>query len=312
MRLLRHLTGQQTSSPGYVATIGGFDGIHRGHRVLIQRARQLARAAGLQSMVLTFEPIPKEFFSPDQPPARLTNLRERWRLLQQDGPEVFCALHFNERLRQMRAGEFAAMLSAGGIRHIVIGHDFRAGFRGEANAEWFRAQGPGLGIAVEVVAPVLEGGLRIGSGAIRDALAEGDLALAARLLGRPYSMRGRVVGGERLGRRLGFPTANLRLARRQAPMNGIFAVHVRVPGAQAGNPAVLDGVASLGTRPTVGGLVPLLEVHIFDFAGDLYGRELEVVFVARLRDELKFGAVDEMVAQMHRDADAARQALASG
>lgn len=312
MRLLRRLTDQRVASPGYVATVGGFDGIHRGHRVLIERTRQLARGAGLQSMVLTFEPLPKEFFSPDQPPARLTNLRERWRLLEQDGPEVFCQLHFNERLRQMRANEFAAMLSTGGVRHVVIGHDFRAGYRGEANAEWFRAHGPDLGVAVDVMAPVLEEGLRIGSGAIRDALAEGDLALAAQLLGRPYSMRGRVVGGERLGRRLGFPTANLRLARRQAPMNGIFAVRVRRPGAGPGNPAVQGGVASLGTRPTVGGLVPLLEVHIFDFAGDLYGRELEVEFVARLRDEQKFGAVDEMVAQMHRDAEAARRALATG
>jgi riboflavin kinase/FMN adenylyltransferase len=312
MRLLRRLTGQRIASPGYVATVGGFDGIHRGHRVLIERTRQLARGAGLQSMVLTFEPLPKEFFSPDQPPARLTNLRERWRLLEQDGPEVFCPLHFNDRLRQMRAGEFAAMLSDGGVQHIVIGHDFRAGFRGEANAEWFRANGPALGVAVEVVAPVLEEGLRIGSGAIRDALAAGDLALAAQLLGRPYSMRGRVVGGERLGRRLGFPTANLRLARRRTPMNGIFAVRVRGSGAGHGGPAMPGGVASLGTRPTVGGLVPLLEVHIFDYAGDLYGRELEVEFVARLRDEQKFATVDEMVAQMHRDAQAARRALATG
>lgn len=312
MRLLRRLTGQRAASPGYVATIGGFDGIHRGHRVLIERARERARAAGLQSMVLTFEPLPKEYFSPDQPPARLTNLRERWRLLEQDGPDVLCLLHFNDRLRQLHAHEFAALLAGGGVRHIVIGHDFRAGYRGEAHAQWFRTQGPALGIEVDIVAPVLEEGLRIGSGAIRDALAEGDLGLAAQLLGRPYTMRGRVVGGERLGRRLGFPTANLRLARRQAPLNGIFAVRVRVPGADGGRPAALGGVASLGTRPTVGGLVPLLEAHIFDFAGDLYGREIEVEFVARLRDELRFGAVDEMVAQMHRDAEAARRALAAG
>jgi riboflavin kinase/FMN adenylyltransferase len=151
--------------------------------------------------------------------------------------------------------------------------------------------------------PVMGEGLRIGSHAIRMALSAGDLALAARLLGRPYTMRGRVIAGDRLGRQFGYPTANLRLGRRQAPLDGIFAVRVRGVG---------DGVASIGTRPTVGGVTPLLEVHVFDYAGDLYGRELEVEFVARLRDTLRFENVDAMIEQMHRDASAARAALAGG
>lgn len=306
MRLLRRLDARSAAAGGYVAAIGGFDGIHPGHRALIARTREVARRAGLASMVLSFEPLPKEYFAPQAPPARLTSFRERWRLLEADGPEVFCVLRFDAALRALRAAQFAALLAQGGVRRVVIGHDFRAGYRGEADAAWFRDHGPGLGLQAEVVEPVMGEGLRIGSGAIRDALACGDLARAARLLGRPYSMRGRVVAGDRLGRQLGYPTANLRLRRRRTPVDGIFAVRVR--GIEAGR--ALGGVASLGTRPTVGGQVPLLETHVFDFAGDLYGREIEVEFVARLRDELRFDDVDAMVAQIHRDAAQARAVLA--
>lgn len=309
MRLLRRLQAQAPGGPGFVATIGGFDGIHLGHRLLIERARAAARERGLQSMLLTFEPLPKEYFTPDNPPARLTNLRERWRLLEADGPDVFCALRFNHRLRSLSALEFAQMLSAAGVRLVVIGHDFRAGYKGEACAEWFQSEGAKLGLAVDVVQPLLGNGVRIGSGVIRAALATGDLQSAARLLGRRYSMRGRVVRGEQLGRQLGYPTANLRLGRRQAPMNGIFAVRVRGVGNGHGPDVAVGGVASLGTRPTVGGRIPLLEAHLFDFAGDLYGREIEVEFVARLRDELRFESVDAMVLQIHRDAELARAAL---
>jgi riboflavin kinase / FMN adenylyltransferase len=304
MRLLRALR-QETGGAGYVAAIGGFDGIHLGHRALIEHTRVLARAQGFTSMVLSFEPLPKEYFAPDSPPARLTNFRERWRLLEQDGPDVLCLLHFNDRLRALGAADFATLLTRGGVRQIVIGHDFRAGSGGDGTADWFQREGARFGLSVEVVAPVTGAGLRVGSHAIRMALAAGDLALAARLLGRPYTMRGRVVAGDRLGRQFGFPTANLRLARRQAPIDGIFAVRVRASGGPQG-----DGVASVGTRPTVGGVTPLLEVHLFDFAGDLYGRELEVQFVARLRETLRFDNVDAMIEQMHRDAAAARAALA--
>jgi riboflavin kinase/FMN adenylyltransferase len=192
----------------------------------------------------------------------------------------------------------------------VIGHDFRAGYRGEATAEWFQAEGSRHGLAVDVMPPVLGCGQRIGSGLIRDALAAGNLSLAAQLLGRPYTMRGRVVGGQRLGRKLGYPTANLRLARRRPPFDGIFAVRARAGTGPEPAPW-LGGVASLGTRPTVGGRELLLEVHLFDFAGDLYGRELEVEFVARLRDELRFDDMDAMVEQIHRDAANARAALAA-
>lgn len=311
MRLLRSLSGSVPRGSGYVATIGGFDGIHLGHRLLIDRARTQARASGQQSMVLTFEPLPKEYFAADNPPARLTSFRERWRQLEQDGPDVLCVLPFNDRLRRMTAAGFAQMLAAAGVRGVVIGHDFRAGHQGEASANWFRQEGPALGIAVDVVPAVLDAGVRIGSGVIRAALAAADLDSAARLLGRRYTMRGRVVQGQQLGRTLGYPTANLRLARRQAPLNGIFAVRVRGVGNGRAAGVALAGVASLGTRPTVGGRTQLLETHVFDFAGDLYGREIEVEFVARLRDELRFESVDAMVVQMHRDARDARATLAA-
>ena len=306
MRLLRRLDAHSASVGSWVAAVGGFDGIHRGHQALIARARALAQDAKLASMVLSFEPLPKEFFGADNPPSRLTNFRERWRLLERDGPDVFCLLRFDAALRSLTAAQFATLLAAGGVKVIVIGHDFRAGYRGEASAEWFQREGRRFGLAVEVLDPVLVEGIRVGSGVIRNALAAGDLDLAARLLGRPYTMRGRVAGGNRLGRTLGFPTANLRLGRRRTPLDGIFAVRVR--GIEPGR--VLGGVASLGTRPMVGGQVPLLEAHVFDFAGDLYGRELEVEFVARLRDEQRFTDMDAMVAQMHRDAAAARAVLA--
>jgi riboflavin kinase/FMN adenylyltransferase len=309
MRLLRKF-GDSPSNRGFVATIGGFDGIHLGHRLLIERARAHAGERDLESMLLTFEPLPKEYFARENPPARLTSFRERWRLLEVNGPDVFCMLRFDEHLRSMPAADFARMLARAGVRGVVIGHDFRAGLKGEASADWFLREGPALGIAVDVVPPVLDHGMRIGSGLIRTALASGAFATAARLLGRPYSMRGRVVRGEQLGRKLGYPTANLRLGRLRAPMDGIFAVRVRGVGGQTPDEA-LDGVASLGTRPTVGGVTPLLEAHLFDFAGDLYGREIEVEFVARLRDELRFDDVDAMVLQMHQDAAEARRALAA-
>jgi riboflavin kinase/FMN adenylyltransferase len=307
MQLLRRLA--VTSSRGFVATIGGFDGIHLGHRALIERVRNLARAEGLGTMVVSFEPLPKEFFARGAPVARLTTFRERWRILCADGPDVFCVLPFNERLRSLVAADFARMLAGAGIRRLVIGHDFRAAYRGEADVSWFRQHAPALGMEVDVVEPVQAAGRRVSSGLVREALTAGDMDRAAGLLGRRYSMRGRVVRGEQLGRTLGFPTANLQLARRQTPMDGIFAVRVRgVPQVPGG--AGLAGVASLGTRPTVGGTRPLLEAHVFDFEGDLYGREIEVEFVARLREERRFASLDAMVAQMHEDAAAARAVLA--
>jgi riboflavin kinase/FMN adenylyltransferase len=257
--------------------------------------------------MLSFEPMPREFLQPQAPPARLTNFRERWRLLQRTGLDVLCLMRFGERLRAMSGAAFIELLRESmRPEAVVVGYDFRFGREGEASAATLRAAGERLGFGVEVVAPVLVDGERVSSSAVRRALAAGEMPRAAGLLGRPYSMRGRVVAGQRLGRELGYPTANLRLERRHVPLGGIYAVRVRGIG-----DAVRDGVASLGTRPTVGGVEPLLETHVFDFDGDLYGRELEVEFVQKIRDEAKFDGLETLVAQMNVDARDARRILAA-
>jgi riboflavin kinase/FMN adenylyltransferase len=306
MKLARHLDNLRLGTAGCVVTIGSFDGIHVGHQELIRRAREQAMAAGAASVVLSFEPLPREILRTAAPPARLTDFRERWRILEQLGVDWFCVLSFGPRLMQMTGPEFMASLQRSGVRRIVIGHDFRFGRGGEANAAWCVAHAARFGCEAEIVPEVMIDGERASSGRVRTALERGDFARARRLLGRPYSMRGRVRHGSELGRTLGYPTANIAMHRRLLPLGGIFAVRVHGAGLSG-----WPGVASLGTRPTVNGVEPLLEAHLFDFTADLYGRELEVEFVARLRDELRFESVDLMVEQMNKDAAAARRILAS-
>lgn len=306
MQLIRRL---ETDSPrDCVVTIGSFDGLHLGHQALIRRAVEVAAGRGVPAMMLSFEPLPREFLQAANPPARLTNFRERWRMLESTGLARLCLLRFDQVLRTLSAEEFLVRLRRAGARVIIIGHDFRFGHGGQGTAEWCLAQAPHLDLAVEVVEPVEAGGERVSSGRVRTAVASGDFSTAQRLLGRPYSMRGRVRHGNQLGRKLGFPTANIPVKRRRVPLAGVYAVRVRGAGtAREPWPAV----ASLGSRPMVGGVVPLLEACLFDFDGDLYDRELEVEFVALLRGEqtFAFSSMDAMVAQMHRDAAEARRIL---
>ena len=308
MQLVRGPQALPGTERGSVLTIGAYDGLHLGHQALIARAGEVALLRRQPALLLTFEPMPREFLSPKDPPARLTSLRERWRILAGSPLTHLWLLRFSEALRNLSAGEFAELLvKAARARHVVVGHDFRFARNGEATAPVLAAAGERLGFAVDVLSPVMLDGERISSSGVRTALAGGEFARARRWLGRAYSMRGRVIAGTRLGRELGFPTANLALARRRAPVAGIFAVRVRgvLPGA-------LPGVASLGTRPTVGGVEALLEAHLFDFSGDLYGREIEVEFVAKLREERCFETLEALAAQMRRDAEEARQILAGG
>jgi riboflavin kinase / FMN adenylyltransferase len=306
MRLLRGLAAPAAAPAGCVATIGTFDGLHRGHQALVRRLAGHAQRLALPSVLVTFEPTPREYFAPADPPARLTSLRERSRILPAWGLDYAWLLRFGERLRNLSPQEFAAFLAREvRARLVVVGHDFRFGKGGAASAATLRAAGEQLGFEVDVLEPVTSGGERISSSAIRAALARADFAAAAAALGRGYSMRGRVMRGERLGRKLGFPTANLEIERRRAALAGIFAV--RVHGAAD---AAVAGVASLGTRPTVGGTRPLLEAHLFDFDADLYGREIEVEFAAKLRDEQRFASLAALTTQMQRDAAAARGVLA--
>jgi riboflavin kinase/FMN adenylyltransferase len=305
VELIRGIHAAPACAGGCVVTIGTFDGVHLGHQALIASLTAHAARLALPSVLLTFEPMPREYFAPDDPPARLTTLRERLAVLADLGLTYTWLLRFGEGLRNLSAHGFAEFLARDlRARLIVVGHDFRFGKNGEASAPMLAATGKRLGFEVEVLAPVTQGGERISSSAVRAALLRADFAAAQRLLGRPYSMRGRVMPGTRLGRELGFPTANLPLKRRRAPLAGIFAV--RVQGAGAG---ALPGVASLGTRPTVGGTEALLEAHVFDFNADLYGREIEVQFAAKIRDEECFATLAALTAQMHQDAQEARRIL---
>jgi riboflavin kinase / FMN adenylyltransferase len=303
LRLYRGLAPVARPAP-WVAAIGSFDGLHRGHRALVEQAISRAAVLGATARLLSFEPLPREVLKPADPPARLTSFRERWRLLQGTGLTGLHLLAFNDRLRQLTGVQFLAALQALGVCHVVVGHDFRFARGGEASAEWFAAEGPRYGMGVDILEAVLVDGERASSGGVREALAAHDFGRAGRLLGRPYTMRARVRRGQQLGRTLGFPTVNLPLQRRRSPLGGIFAV--RASGAGL---AAWPGVASLGTRPTVAGIEPLLEVHLFDLDRDLYGAELEVEFVRHLRPELRFDSLPALTAQMHADAAAARAAL---
>jgi riboflavin kinase/FMN adenylyltransferase len=291
---------------GCVLTVGNYDGVHLGHQHMIRVLKQRAVEIGCPTTVLVFEPSSKEFIDPAGAPPRLTRWREKCLALAALGVDRLVTLRFDDTMRAMSPQCFVDRLIVAGLdaRHVVVGDDFRYGAKAEGTIHSLLAAGAAGGFSVEQVAPFVFDGVRVSSTAVRERLEIGDCAGAARLLGRPYRMIGRVVHGQELGRTLGFPTANLRLMRRKSPLWGILAV--RVHGIEGGP---LDGVASLGTRPTVNGVEPLLEVHIFDFAGDLYGRAIEVEFVAKLRDEVKFDSLDSMMVQMKVDASRARDLL---
>jgi riboflavin kinase/FMN adenylyltransferase len=271
-------------------------------RVLQQRSKEL----GCESAVLVFEPSSKEFIDPKGAPPRLTRWREKYVALAALGVDRLVTLRFDNEIRAMTPQCFVDQLIVDGLgaRHVVVGDDFRYGAKAEGNVHSLRTACERRGVGVEQLAPFIVDGVRVSSTAVRERLERGDCDAAARLLGRRYRMVGRVSHGQELGRTLGFPTANLKLMRRKSPVRGILAV--RVYGI---DDEPRDGVASLGTRPTVDGVEPLLEVHVFDFAGDLYGRAIEVEFIAKLRDEVKFDSLDSLIVQMKVDAAQARDLL---
>jgi riboflavin kinase/FMN adenylyltransferase len=310
MEYVRGLQGLKPGHRGAAITVGSFDGIHLGHGALIARACALANQAGRPAMMLTFEPLPREYLSPQDPPARLTDFRERWRVLERSDLAYLCVLRFDEKLRSLTGEQFVSLLTDRfAASAVIVGQDFRFGRGGAGSVALLRAAADAGRFALELVSSVCVDDVRVSSSGVRAALAAGNFSAARDLLGRAYEMRGRVVYGQQLGRRLGYPTANIRMRRRKLPLTGIFAVRVR--GVDAGNPhAARAGVASLGFRPTIGGTEPLLEAHVFDFDGSLYGRELDVEFVAKIRDEEKFASLDALVQQMHHDASEARRLLA--
>jgi riboflavin kinase/FMN adenylyltransferase len=289
-------------------TIGNFDGVHLGHQAVIGQLAQ--RAAGWRepACVVTFEPHPREYFDPEGAPARLSRLRDKAEAMAALGVERLVVLRFDRALEQQEPEAFIdQMLVDGlGVRHVVVGDDFRFGRARRGDFALLAEAGRRRGFPVEEAATYRLDGERVSSTRVRAALAAGDMDAAARLLGYPYTIRGRVIHGDKIGRTLGYATANIPMDGYRLPTTGVFAV---VACDDAGRR--LTGVASLGWRPTVAGKRPLLEVHAFDFAGDLYGTHLEVALLERLRPEEHFDSLDALVEQMHEDAHAARAALAA-
>jgi riboflavin kinase/FMN adenylyltransferase len=306
MRLFRD-NNRSDLSGDCVVTVGNFDSLHKGHRVLISRCQGLARP-GREIAVVTFEPLPAALFSPDNAPARVISVRQKLELLAQAGMDLVWMMRFNRALAGMSARSFVEHVLVRGLhaRHVVVGEDFRFGASRSGDLGLLAGLGREYGFGVDAVPPVVESGERVSSTRIRNYLADGQLERAESLLGRPFTMQGRVLRGTQLGRKLGYPTANMKLAAGPSPLAGVFAVRVR--NRTAGGPW-MDGVSSLGRRPAVGGKEFLVEVHCFDFDGDLYSQRLEVQFVRKLRDEANFESLDALVSQMRKDEARARAAL---
>lgn len=307
MELIRGLYNLRPRHRGCVLTIGAFDGVHRGHQEMIRVLRERAAWHSVPATALAFEPTPREFFAKGTPPARLTRFRERYEAFARYGVERFVCLPFTERVRSLTADEFIERVLVQGlaVREVVIGHDFRFGRNHQGTVATLREFGSRYGFDVTEVAPFEIDGERVSSSLVRQALDAGNMSRAWKFLGRPYRITGKVVHGAKLGRKLGYPTANLRLHRRATPLAGIFAVKVSGAGLTDA-----PAVASLGTRPAVNGTELLLEAHVFNYSGDLYRQYLHVDFIERLRDELWFPNVDALVQQMDKDAARARQLLA--
>ena len=290
-------------------TIGAFDGVHLGHQSVLTHLRQQAKSLEVPTTVVTFEPLPREYLRPLEAPPRITTLRDKWPLLAECGVDRVLCLPFNESLRQLSAREFVeeVFVSGLGVRYLAFGDDFRFGNRREGDLDYVRALADEFGYAVAPT-PTLElGGDRVSSTRIRAALAEADFELAAQLLGRPFELAGRVLHGQKLGRQLDAPTANIALHRIRSPLQGVYAG--RVCG---GGLAEAPGVANVGVKPTIGeSLEATLEVHVLEGSPDLYGERLTVRFRHKLRDEQKFPSLDALKAGIAADKANARTWLAN-
>lgn len=308
MQLIRGLHNLCPPARGAAVTIGAFDGVHLGHQAVVGQLREAARQRGLASVLITFEPLPAEYFAGSDAPARITRLRDRLPLLANLGLDAVAVLRFDATLAALAPESFVdrVLLRGLGTRAIIVGDDFRFGYKAAGDYALLERLGQDTGFTVTRQATFELDGQRVSSSRVRQALAQGDFALARRLLGRPFTISGTVAHGDRLGRTIGFPTANIRLGHYAAPVNGVFAVRV---GGVAEQPVA--GMANVGMRPTVAGKERRLEVHLFDFSADIYGRKVTVEFVSALRPEQRFESLDALKAQIARDELDARAALAS-
>ena len=298
----RDLGNMALGKASVVVAIGNFDGFHLGHQQLIKTLKVRSKELSLKSTVVTFEPHPQTYFQPNVRLSRLSSVREKLELFRDYGVERVIALRFNEQLASLSAEEFVRkyLVESLSVSHVVVGYDFGFGAGRSGTAEGLQALGDAYGFGVSRVAAVSIDGEKIGSTRVREVLQSGDLALAARLLGRPYAISGRVLYGDQRGRTWGFPTANLLVERHNPPLRGVFAVEVG--GVEEG---LLPGVANLGFRPTVGGNRLLLEVHLINFSGTFYGDRVRVIFRKRIRAETKFDSFDALKDQIHKDTQAA-------
>lgn len=294
----------ERSDHGCVLTIGNFDGVHRGHQTLLAKLTAKSRATGLPSAVLTFEPHPREYFTHENRPIRLTSLREKIQRIADQGVDRLYIGRFNTRFAALTAEQFIEDILIRGLcaRQLMIGDDFRFGKGRQGDFAMLQAAGSQAGFTVEAMHTLVHEGERVSSSAVREALADGDMPHAARLLGRPYSISGRVMHGDKIGRSIGFPTANIQLKHRSPPLMGIYTVSVE---GLADRP--WPGVASVGVRPTINDAGrPTLEVHLFDWNTECYGAHLKVNFLAKQRDEERYDTLEALTAQIARDADQAR------
>ena len=301
MQILRGL--HSPDNQPVALTIGNFDGVHLGHQALLEQLQLAASERDLATAAIVFEPHPREFFTPDQAPARLTNLREKLERFSALGLNRVHVCRFNEQLARTSAPDFiAALFNKLATRHVLIGDDFRFGNARGGDFALMEKMGLQQGVAVKSMSSMLQDGIRISSTAVRLALSEGNLNLAQRYLGRAYSISGHVEHGEKVGRKLGFPTANIQFKHNRAPLRGVFVVRVRIEGG-----AMREGVASLGVRPTLTpNGKPVLEVHLFDFTQEIYGKHLHVDFLHKLRDEMKFPGLEALTKQISLDIEHAK------
>ncbi len=303
MELIRGIHNLRPCHRPTAATIGNFDGVHLGHQAVLGQLAERADALGLPTTAITFEPQPQEFFDPTHAPPRLTRLREKVEALRRYAVDRVLCLRFDRAFAARSAESFIEDILVTGldVRYLVVGDDFRFGSGRRGDFRMLQAAGEARGFQVVRMHSFVLGGERVSSTRVREALARGDLELAEQLLGRPYRMVGRVAHGDKRGRTIGFPTANIFLHRHAAPVQGVFAVELF--GVE-GEP--VPGVANVGTRPTVDGTRSLLEVHLFDFRGDIYGRHVQVDFLHKIRPERRFERFEDLRRQIELDARAAR------
>lgn len=305
MELIRGLHNLRPQHSGCVLTIGKFDGVHRGHQAVLANVIEKARELALPATVMVFEPQPEEVFSPETAPARLSPLREKYTLLKAQGVDRLLCVRFNRHFASQTADTFIhdLLVNRLGVRFLVVGDDFRFGRGREGDFAMLQQAGKQYGFEVVSTQSYRVDNCRISSTAVREALALGDFAKAQTMLGHDFSVTGTVIHGDKKGRTIGFPTANVLLNRCQTPITGVFAVKVEVHGQWH------TGVANVGSRPTVNGQRKQLEVHLFDYAGSLYGQTIHVVPVKKLRDEQKFASFEALKIQIEQDALAARRVL---